>query len=265
MDDYIDPGWQITLRALGLADFQSLWALQADWFEPPNQRRGGWSGVVRLEVPGPEGVPSGFFLKRQENHRRRTLAHPIGGEPTFAAEMRNLMAMRAAGVATARPVFFAQRKIDGRWCVVLMTQELLGFRPLDDWMVEWSTSSWHDSVQTRRRLLAVGAPMLRRMHLAGYAHNALHPKHLFARIDDEGEVEVCLIDLEKMRRKFLRFRTALRDLDSLNRRSRHWSRTDRLRFLKAYLGTGRLDFRGRLLWRLLAKRYAAKCGGAGRA
>ena len=32
----------------------------------------------------------------------------------------------------------------------------------------------------------------------------------------------------------------LRDLDSLNRYSPEWSRTDRLRFLKAYLGIVRL-------------------------
>ena len=60
-----------------------------------------------------------------------------------------------------------------------------------------------------------------------------------------------------MRRRRLPFRTALRDLDSLNRRSLCWSTTDRLRFLKLYLGTDRLGWRGRLLWRLLARRYAA--------
>lgn len=258
MDDYVDSRLLPVLEAAGLDTFDALWALQADWFEPPNQRRGGWSGVARIELSDAQGVVRGLFLKRQQNHTRQTLAHPIGGEPTFAAEMRNILGLQAAGVPTLEPVFYAQRRIDGQWCVVLMTRELRDFRPLKDYVDEWRSGGWQQARAQRRQVLAATAPLIRRMHRAGFVHNALHPKHVFLRVIAAETVEVRLIDLEKTRRRFLVWRNALRDLDSLNRRSVHWSASDRLRFLKLYLGTVRLDWGGRLLWRLLARRYAAK-------
>lgn len=264
MKDFVDPQLRPVLKTAGLDSFEALWRLEAEWFEPPNQRRGGWSGVARIELSDDAGGSHALFLKRQQNHTRRTLVHPVGGEPTFAAEMRNILGLRAAGVPTLEPVFYAQRKIDGQWCVVLMTRELRGFRPLDLFADEWQAGGWPATRALRRQVLAVAAAVIRRMHRAGFVHKALHPKHVFLRVDDAAGVEVCLIDLEKTRRKFLLSGTALRDLDSLNRRSRYWSTSDRLRFLKLYLGTGRLGWRGRLLWRLLARRYAAKAAGGGR-
>ena len=117
MNDFVAADWVDALRAGGLDRFESLWALQAEWFEPPNHRRGGWSGVARIELPGPDGRPTGLFLKRQENHTRRTFRHPLHGEPTFAAEIRNILATQQAQVPSLEPVYYAQRKQDGRWCV----------------------------------------------------------------------------------------------------------------------------------------------------
>ncbi len=256
MDDFIAPGWQTALEARGLATFDALWALDAEWFEPPNKRRGGWSGVVRIEVDGPDGGRVGLFLKRQQNHLRRTFKHPLGGEPTFAAEMRNILALHALGVPTLTPVFYAQRKIAGKWCVVLMTVELASYRPLDDWTAEWAEAGWRASRSRRLALIDEMAPHIRAMHLGGYVHNALHPKHVFVRFDAEGRPQSCLIDLEKMRREYPVLRNTIRDLDSFNRRNLHFSTADRLRFLQRYLGDGELSWRGWVIWQWLRKRYA---------
>lgn len=261
MRDYVDPAWSAALNSQGLDSFAALWALQAAWFEPPNQRRGGWSGVMRIELDGPDGMPHGLFLKRQENHTRRTLRHPISGEPTFAAEMRNLLALRQAQVPTLEPVYYAQRKVDGKWRAMLVTRELVGFTPLHEWVQRWQESGWYTTRGLRQRVIDHGAPLLRRMHRTGHVHNALHPKHVFLAIDDAGMVQMRLIDLEKMRRQPWVARAALRDLDSLNRRSRGWSRTDRLRFLLRYLGQPRLDAAGRRLWAGLVTRARKKGGG----
>lgn len=260
MDDFIAAGWDSVLNASGLGGFESLWALEAEWFEPPNHRRGGWSGVARIELPGLDGRLTGLFLKRQENHTRRTFRHPLHGEPTFAGEIRNILAMQRAQVPSMEPVYYAQRKRDGKWCVILMTRELLGYRPLDVLTDDWYAAGWGDSRQTRLRTISECAAVLSRLHRAGYVHNAMHPKHLFLRVEEHERVEARLIDLEKMRRKPGLTRRTLRDLDSLNRRSRHWSRADRLRFLKAYLGVGHLGADGRRLWYRLARRYLEKVG-----
>jgi hypothetical protein len=263
MHDFVDESLRPILAAAGLDSFEALWALETPWFEPPNRRRGGWSGVARIGLADGEGSRQGFFLKRQENHTRWSPAHPVRGEPTFAAEMRNILGLRRSGVPTLEPVFFAQRRMEGHWRVVLVTRELGGYRPLDAFTKEWQAAGWSQTRMLRRQVLAVAAPAIRRMHLAGFQHRALHPKHVFVKTDQAGRVGVCLIDLEKMRRRPFSFRNALRDLDSLNRRSPHWSRTDRLRFLKRYLGTERLDWRGRLLWRLLVRRRAASVSAEG--
>jgi hypothetical protein len=251
LPDYVEPqGWAL-LERHGLAGFEALWDLQAEWFEPPNQRRGGWSGVARLELPGPDGSGEAIFLKRQENHTRRSLRHPLG-EPTFAAEIRNILAARDAGVPTLEPVYFGQR---GKRAI-LVTRELRGFASLDQHMREWRGRGWARSNEQRRALIPEVAGAVRRLHAARLVHNALHPKHVFVRFPGSGSPQVRLIDMEKMRRTLLPGMAARRDLDSLNRRSPWWGRTDRLRFLHAYFGVPRLTAGQRRYWHWLAGRYA---------
>ena len=55
MPDYVANDWEAVARANGLDSFESVWALDIGWFEEPNERRGGWSGVSRPEVELPDG------------------------------------------------------------------------------------------------------------------------------------------------------------------------------------------------------------------
>lgn len=255
MQDYLAEGWSEILEHNGLGGFDALWTREADWFEPPNERRGGWSGVARLELKRPDGATEGVFLKRQENHLRHTLHHPLSGEPTFAGEMQNILLLQQAGVPTLEPLYYGQRKIDGRWRAILVTRELEGFRPLNLWMRQWREAGWHLNYPIRRVVITKVAQVISRLHQHGLVHNALHPKHLFVRVtegDGQPMVEVRLIDLEKMRRAFSPFRAARRDLDSLNRRCLLCSHCDRMRFLKSYLNESMLSKKGRRLWRHLS-------------
>ncbi len=256
MKEFSTPQWQEILRHNQLDGFDALWELKADWFEPPNQRRGGWSGVVRIELNLPDGGTEAVFVKRQENHTRRTLRHPLRGEPTITSEIRNILALQEAGVPALEPVYFAERVVDGNRRAILVTRELRGFRPLDLVMQGWQQNGWSDHILERRELLLAAARVIRRMHSHRLVHNALHPKHLFVRLHEGAPPEVRLIDLEKMRRAITPARAARRDLDSLNRRAGVWSQSDRLRFLKAYLETDRLRGEGRSLWVRLAHRRA---------
>ena len=180
MQDYRAEDRFELLAHNGLGDFDALWDLDVEWFEPPNERRGGWSGVARLELQWPDGRSEGVFLKRQENHLRRTLGHPLAGEPTFAGEMQNILLLERAGVPTLEPLYYGQRRANGRWRAILVTRELAGFRPLNWWIEQWQTLGWSFSRPARRAVLVEAARVIQRLHRQGaLVHNALHPKHLF--------------------------------------------------------------------------------------
>lgn len=237
MQAFIAQRWQAILEHNHLDSFDAWWQLEAGWFEEPNQRRGGWSGVSRVELRAADGNTLPVFLKRQQEHTTRTWRHPFRGELTFRREMHNILAYRAAGVPALEPVFFAEQQVDGRRCAVLVTVALEGFaelaRPADR--------------RQRRAVIHACAGTVRRLHAAKLQHNCLYPKHIFVR-SDGNHAEARLIDLEKTKRVRRRRCAVLRDLDSLNRHAQDWSLTDRLRFLLDYAGTGRVDKQVRNLW-----------------
>jgi len=241
MRDYCNDDWLTTLQENNLNGFDDWWGLEADWFEEPNIRRGGWSGVSRVTL-GERTV----FLKRQEDHVIRTLAHPFNGIPTFVREMQNILAMQAAAVPALNPVYFAERKVNGKQRAILVTEALEGFSPLDEIPREQLSFS------ARIKLITTAANVVKQLHAHKLVHNCLYPKHLFVRGGDGG-FEVHLIDLEKARTALSRDRAMFRDLDTLNRHCRGWTRSDRLRFLLAYLGVDATkDWRE--LWQRLASR-----------
>lgn len=68
---------------------------------------------MRVTLPDTDTGTRALFAKRQENHLRRTLRHPIAGEPTLAVKMRNILALGRANLPTLRPVYCAQRHVGG--------------------------------------------------------------------------------------------------------------------------------------------------------
>ncbi len=250
MRDFVAPGWQAIFDSNGLGGFEALWRLEADWFEPPNHRRGGWSGVARVVLTLPDGGERHLFLKRQENHTRKTWRRPLRGEPTFRAEARNLRLLNRKGIAAPELVYYAERLTPRGWQVILATLELEGYQPMDRLIGAWWQAGWSEYRSLRRALISEVAGLLRRFHALRQAHNALHAKHIF--IDPERRA-ACLIDLEKMRPRLTRRQAMLRDLDTLNRRTRHLSRTDRLRFLLEYMEKPAADRELRKTWKRLAR------------
>lgn len=258
MRDFVKDEWRAVLEGNGLADFESLWQLEAGWFEEPNRRRGGWSGVSRCELalPGSTGK-RGIFLKRQENHKTFSWRHPIHGIPTFWREFQHIMHYRDCGVPTLEPVYFAARRDGNGHRAILVTEELAGFVSLESLVAGWARDG-APSPGIRRNVIRAVADLARRMHAGRIQHNCFYPKHVFVRIDGEGRAEARVIDLEKSRSRPFATVCALRDLDTLSRHAEGWRRSDRLRFLLDYLGVERLSRYGRWLWRQLAARAGRK-------
>lgn len=231
-------------------DFETLWRVADAWVEAPNRDRGGWSGVARLEA-GP-GRAAACYVKRQEQHRRRTLRHPLRGESTLRLEHRAIRRLQALGVGVPEPLYFAERREGGRLRAVLVTRALDSHETFD--------ALWSRLPPARRRALgAVLAATLARLHRHRLEHRALFPKHALVRETGAG-FDLRLIDLEKLRRVPTRGRATRRDLVTLARHAPFASRAARLCFLLAYLERPRADRRVRRLWHRLARRWRAKGG-----
>lgn len=257
MKDFINERWRPILAHNGLRDFTALWELKADWFEEPNHRRGGWSGVSRCELALPDGGTTAIFLKRQENHKARIWSHPVHGAPTFLREFKHIMHYRACGVPTLEPVYFGMHKVGKDHRAILITEELSGFQSMEDRVQAWLK---HGAPPRRERLahLAAVAALLRQMHDHGIQHNCYFPKHVFTRVNADGTVDARVIDLEKSRWRPSRLLCAIRDLYTLNHHSLCWSKSDRLWFFKSYLQIDRLTSYAKWLWRLIERRSHRK-------
>jgi len=231
MRDFISEEYRPLLERYGLASFDALWKLNLPAVDDPNEERGGWSAVYRLEV----GDQS-FFLKRQMNHCTRSIYAPLG-EPTFARELRNIRRYHARGVSTIQAVFYAERRLSGSdgndtrgLAAILLTRALSGWRDLAVCLRETQS----DAARRHRLLTACGA-LARTLHHAGLMHCCFYPHHIFIREGTSGKDEACLIDLEKTRPLLFGLRDRVKDLEQFLRHAAKLDENDIRIWLAAYL------------------------------
>ena len=165
--------------------FDKLWNMELTEVEAPNYRRGGWSGVCTLR----EGDTL-YYVKRQENHFKRTWTSFIVGELTFKLENHYMKAFKAKGVPALDSVYFEERRMGFKWQAILVTKELKDYTPLNEIYKS-------ENAEVLEPMLKEVGRTIRIMHDAGFVHRALHPKHLFINNHDSSDVK--FIDLEKVR------------------------------------------------------------------
>ncbi|HEY1029996.1 MAG TPA: lipopolysaccharide kinase InaA family protein [Pseudomonas sp.] len=213
------------LAALPSTEFDRWWHSPGESVEPANQRRGGESGVVRLQHWDPHRPL--LYCKRQSGHLYRSLRHPLG-RPTILRELQAYRAFARLGIRTPNIVYCAARKQAGQWQALLVTEALQGFVSLEQWYSEAHPPQLN---QAMLRNLAV---TLARLHLGGWQHGCCYAKHLFVKIRNAGEVEIALLDLEKARRRWRVASAARRDLGQLQRHCGAMPEADMLYLRQAY-------------------------------
>jgi tRNA A-37 threonylcarbamoyl transferase component Bud32 len=205
--------------------FQHWWQLRGEWVEEPNQRRGGESGVQRLQRQ--DAV---WYAKRQVGHLYRSLLHPRG-RPTVLRERKALRALDALGVAVPQLIYCGvERDPQQGWRGLLVTAALDGFADIESWYADGGRQACGEA-RHAQLLQQIGAT-LARMHLGRWQHGCLYAKHVFVRLDDDAP-QVALLDLEKSRRRLSRVRAARHDLRQLRRHS-PWSDADWQQLLQGY-------------------------------
>ncbi len=248
------------LAQLGVRDFRE--AMTAGIGQPldkpglPGWRRR--SRVVLQDLVGSDRV---LYLKRflrpplkAQMERFRLGAWRHG---TAWIEWNNIRRLESAGVPTMRPVAFAEKLAAGVWEVasLLCTEQVPG-----ESLERWLPQEWNCAVRTfgpawRRQAATQLAAIVRRMHAAGLFHRDLYMSHVFVKVEPDGRTAFHLIDLQRMLRTRLRRRRwRVKDLAALAGSAPRGllSRTDRMRFLRAYLGPAVRRGRRKRWWRAVA-------------
>ena len=204
---------------------------------------------VRIELPGTAGPPVTAFLKRHvTSHVREWLCRGLSGGGLLGpgcVEAHNVHRLRSSGVPTMEVIAYGQR-LRRPWRVesFVLVEQIPDAAPLDDYLrerVEPTCAGRADAAL--RRLIGQLADLVRRFHDAGFNHRDLYCCHVFVQPSPGGDPGLYLIDLQRVgRRRWFRRRWRVKDLAQLNDSAPgdRISRTDRMRFFRAYLQCGKL-------------------------
>ncbi|MBD3646683.1 MAG: hypothetical protein HUJ31_04335 [Pseudomonadales bacterium] len=198
-------------------DVNYLLDLELPFFEPPNQRRGGWSGVSMVECAGQR-----FFVKKQKNHTYREPRRFYRPTPTLRREYRNILRFRKLGLVTPSVVLYGERGDDG----VLVTTALEDYVDLVSWL-----SSTQDET-ARLDFFNELTSQLLRIHEARFHHGCLYGAHIMVKPDSPREI--AYLDLESLRRTLRPAHNASKDIGQLFRHTEAINEKERAIIVDAY-------------------------------
>lgn len=211
-----------------IKDFTRWWAVEGAWVEEPNERREGSSGVQFIAAAEPG--QANLYIKRQINHCYRSLRYPFG-RPTVFREEQAIRVFNALGVNTPKLLFCGAEKHPDHWRALMVTEELHGFISLDQWYEERADAEQQCKPQMFEKI----ARMLATFHQAGWQHSCCYGKHIFVKTDaGASSVEVAMLDLEKVRRRWPASSAAMHDLKQLSRHRGQMPDADWHELLAAY-------------------------------
>lgn len=200
---HVAEDWRAPLAAWGLSALDDWWRLAADWVEPPNFRRGGWSGVSRLRVTDADGEEQLLYVKRQAGQLRRGPATLGRDRPTC---FHDFLALSTFHDCPRVPwVYYAEHQDRA----VLVTRAPAGFVDLTRFAAE------ADPGRLSAALIAVVAA-LSQLHRRRIQHGACYPAHILI---EPTTLRVCLLDFERWRRRLGVTAATHADLDQLLRRA----------------------------------------------
>ena len=232
--------------------FNYYWKIKGDFIGGLNRRGNGWSGVIISKDQNSVSDKSSgrICIKKQENYVSYSFFHFIRGTLTIENEVRNLIYCNKHGIKTPEIVYSGKSSLSGKRRAILVTSFLEKFTPLNE-IIHKDQNKFLTDSRARRLLISKIALEVRKLHKIRVMHNNLYPKHIFI---DPKNLDICFIDLEKSRKKIFSKWCIFRDMDVLNRHTQPFSKSDKLRFFKAYYGTEVLTPEMRKRWKQLAEK-----------
>lgn len=235
---WVRPELETILKSAGLLDIESVGQREFDWFEAPNRRRGGWSGVSKivLNPDAPESERKAVFLKIQQNHFYIAPNTYFLKRLTFEREFEAMQALRAHSEAIPSVVMFAKWQENGNQGSILVTEALDSWIPLSPWLLGKLDQSTPDKATLHRAFDAI-AQVAREINQAGWIHMCFSAKHIFLKEQLDGTFAVRVVDLEKTRKRIGLDRRTLKDCSHFMRHTPNLTDSDKTHFLKAYFKT----------------------------
>jgi hypothetical protein len=209
------------------------------------RERMGRKRFYRIEDPA--GGPA-LYVKSFQGPRAAAAWLGFARRSRARREARIARRVAERGFAAARPIAWAEERRAGR---LLRSLVVIPERPLRD-LRAWLSDPATDAT-TRRQLLLSFAQLTRRLHDAGVDQDDTSPNNFL--VDPEGDW--VLIDFERCRlgRPLGARRWTL--LAKLHRHDLGVSQSDRLRFLRSYLGEGCARSERREAWAKIARAFIA--------
>lgn len=226
--------------AIQESTFDRLWEMPLEPVDQPNHCSKGQSRVYLWKTE-----PHWLIVKKQSDYLTRNPSRPLRRIPAAERELQNLLFFRQIGITAPTPVYFGRRHTRGHSQAILITEYASDFLSLKALLSQWKQET--PTPSARKKVIQAVALEVRRLHQHRLCHRHLVPKHILLN-PTCSPAKVMFIDLEAVRR-FIPFRKNRQaELATLNNRSRLASRTDKLRFLFAYLGISK--------WTPQAKKWA---------
>jgi len=206
--------------------------------------------VARIKVRI-QGHTETVYLKRYNAFSWRYRFASIFQSSGAVRSLRGAVILSESGILTVRPL----AAVDSRsWGMLngsfFLSEEVENGKTADAyWREELVTMKGKEGIQRRKRFVGAMGGLFRSLHQWDIYHNDLKDANILVRPDSSGDSEqLYLLDLEGIRRyRRLNRRRQIKNVVQLNRTLGKYLRaTDKLRFLKSYLGptfSSRIDKR----------------------
>ncbi len=235
---WVSEKWKAPLQEAHLLDIEAVSQRNFDWFEEPNRRRGGWSGVTRI-VLNPDDAPQdqqAVFLKIQQNHFYRDPAKLFKKRLTFEREFDVLQQLGSVSSSIPEVLLFAKWRVGADTGSILVTKALDGWLPLTDWLCGQNGLTAPDEATLFKALTAI-AKASRQINDAGWVHLCYSAKHLFVSPLSDGSFQSCVIDMEKSRKHISSNYRSMKDCSHFMRHTPKLTDAHKLHYLKSYFQT----------------------------
>jgi heptose I phosphotransferase len=253
---WVDARFRPWLERAGLTSVDSMMSTQDGKLLRALRDRENW----RLELNDGHHQPRGAYLKKHHFSTVGTwMRAKLGTGPGISpgrAEARSVAKLAQGGIAAMQLIAFGEQlHKSGKLESFVLTEELNGFTQLDHFLRRRFAPL---AVREPQRdealddLIVSVADVAARFHRLGFNHRDLYCCHFFIREDVPAQFQVHLIDLQRVEhRRRLRGRWIVKDLAQLaySAPRDRLTCTDRMRFMKRYLGVNRLQPEHKLLIR----------------